>query len=948
MSAWTFMRLAIVVSSTYKKSSQLPTLPSAAIDARLIAERLAEPDARSLVEELDARQDLDKRIEQVFARHPADPGERSLVVYFSGHVLAREEGDLALLSSSRRGGSIALSSLAGMLARRASDVLVILEAVHGPDPEDPMASVSVVAAARESIDPKHTGISLLVGARPSDRAVPDGPSLFTRLVLLALERLSPEGTRTGAVTASAVFEAMRAEEERFIEIPATGFFRGRGDFPLLVAPSIVVADGAADPATAAEPSRDRLISSAPSTLRSGVSEPPPPSSAPASIPPASVPPPSKRPLVAPAVPELIESGDRHAQAGSHDDAIADYKRALLMLGSKRTPDHAALYVKIGDAKRLLGKDSEAIHNYDKALGIDADNAGAFESARALLESARDWEHLERLYQRRLQTIESAEKRAAIWRELSLHWLDDANDLGRGILALDHWLAQAPTDVDALERLVAAHKELGRHAAGNLARRRLADALADDPQRRAAVLAEAARVAAEHLPNKDEAVELARAALDADPSALSALEVAATLMARRRRWPELAELYQSVVSRSEDPHVQWDLGKRLGMLYLAEIHDAAAAKRALSAALEREPADVDLVWQIADLYEADQDYRGVADVLVGSAPHLPVRSDLYRRALAAFDKLGDADPAWAAASVLDLLGDADINESLVADAHRPEGLVAAQSTLDDSAWNAGLFWPERDASLTAVLSAVSAAAVSVRIRELEDGGKLPVLDPATRQDPEKSTATITRSLVWTARLLGVPMPALYVMQETEDEMHALAAREPTAVASLSLARGLGLPELAFLWGRHLCFFRPEHYLLVFYPSLRDVGSLLLAALSLGGESRQSASLEGDVAGLAAVIGDAMDDDSRRALRSAVAGFEPRNTRRRITAWARSVHLAAARAGLLACGDIHRAAELVRRFPPAGELTPDEQIADLCAWSIGPGCAELRRRLGIAVP
>lgn len=944
------MRVAIVVSSTYKKSSQLPTLPSAAIDARLMAERLSEPDARSIVEELDVLRDLEARIEQVLEKHPADPEDRSIVVYFSGHVLVREEGDLALVSSSRRGGSIPLADLSGMLARRASKVIVVLDAVHGPEPDDPMASVSVVAAARDAVDPKQTGVSLLIGARPSDRAVPDGPSLFTRLLLLALERLSPDRTRTGAVTASAAFEAMRAEEERFVEIPATGCFVGRVDFPLLVAPSIVVATEDVASAPARRVASERPTSSTPATLRSGGSEPPAaPSSAPPSVQPASSPPPSKRPTAAlPAVPQLIESGDRHARADRHDDAIADFKRALLMLGSKRTPEHAALYVKIGDAKRGLGKDSEALHNYDKALGIEGDNERAFASARALLEATKDWDHLERLYQRRLQSIDSAAARAAIWRELSLHWLDDAKDVTRGILALDHWLAQAPGDVDALQRLVAAQTELGRHAAANAARRRLADALGDDTGRRAAVLAEAARVASEHLPNKDEAIELARAALDADPSALSALEVAATLMARRRRWPELAELYQHVVSRSPDPHVQWDLGKRLGMLYLAEIHDVEAAKRAFAHALEREPGDIDLVWQIADLCEGEQDFHGVAEVLRRAAPHLPVGADLYRRALRAFDKTGEADPAWAAASVLDFLGEADINESLVADAHRPEGLVAAQSVLDDSAWADGLFLPERDAELSAVLSAVSEIAVAVRIAALDKAGELLALDPATRQDPEKSTATLTRSLVWTARLLGVPMPALHVLPETEGELHALPAREPTAVASLSLARGLGLPELAFLWGRHLCFFRPEHYALVFYPSLRDVASLLLAALSLGGASSDGASLEGEVAELAAVIGAAMDDDARRGLRAAVERFEPRNTRRRITAWARSVHLAAGRAGLLACGDIHRAADLVRRFPPAGELTAEEQIADLCAWSIGAGCAELRKRLGIAVP
>ena len=402
----------------------------------------------------------------------------------------------------------------------------------------------------------------------------------------------------------------------------------------------------------------------------------------------------------------------------------------------------------------------------------------------------------------------------------------------------------------------------------------------------------------------------------------------------------------VLERTRDPHLAWDLAKKLGMLRRDELDDLVGAKRAFLRALDHDPADVELRYWVAELCEAVQDRAGAAEQFRAAAAYRSDSADIFRRALWLFEKTGEADSAWSAASVLDLLGEADINESLVADAHRPEGLIAAQGGLGDDDWSAGLFYPERERELPAVLEAVSEAAIALSLEQLENDGQLPALDPATRQDPEKSTATLTRSLVWTSRLLGVDMPALYVSPELPRELVAVPSAVPSALASRSLGSGLGLPELAFLWARHLAFYRPEHYLLVFYPSLRDIAALLVAALPLGGHPTDEP-LEGRAAELSSRLERALDEASRERLERAVEHFDAKNLRRRIAAWMRSVQLAGGRAGLLACGDLHLAATLLERFPPSGDLSAAEQLADLRAYSISREYAELRRRLGVGV-
>ncbi len=234
------MRLALIVSSTYKKSSQLPGLPSAAVDAELMEERFSEPDTRAAAERLVAGPKLEAELERTLARHCREREQSAVVFYFSGHVMLRDDGELALLLDSRRGGSLDLARVRELLHGAAEDALVVLDIVHAPDEEDPMASATTVAAVRDAVAPKKSGIGVLVGARPSDSPTPSGPSLFTRLFLLALEHLTPTRARSGAVRAGAVYEEMRAEEERFMEIPAAGYFRGAGDFALLEMPSIVI------------------------------------------------------------------------------------------------------------------------------------------------------------------------------------------------------------------------------------------------------------------------------------------------------------------------------------------------------------------------------------------------------------------------------------------------------------------------------------------------------------------------------------------------------------------------------------------------------------------------------------------------------------------------------------------------------------------------------------
>ena len=958
------MRLAIIIGSSYEKATNLPALPSSGIDVQFVADGLAEYDSGFSTMVLAPGKKLEAQLERVLD----DCGDdNDVLFYFSGHVSVAD-GVADLLLDHRKGGRLAFGRAVELFKGRARAALVVIDAVHAPVPEDPAASAAVVAEIREAVAPKESGVGLLVAARSSDRPVPSGPSLFTRLWLQALEGARP-AEPGGAVTAAEVFSAMRNDEERFLEIPASGYFGGARELAMSSgaqpgAPTSQPPSSDAAPMSERAPKKPKGRGSGSMkavTDDAPVSSEEPPSSERAPMSdrapkkPKShrsgemraVQAPPKRVAGPPSVEAMIAEGDAHAREGRGDEAVRAYKKALMFIGAKRSPEKLVLYVKIGERKLEAGSSREALSNFDKALAIDPQHAGAFTASADLLREQQDYVGLERLHRRRLEAQKTEDERFETLRVIAAMWLDEANDLKKGAEVLDKALALRPDDPGALELLVGVQDRLGRHARAVATRRKLAQAL-EDPASRSAVLTDAARIVAEHLPNKADAVDLAREALEADASALGALEVAATQLGKKRRWRELVEVYESVLERTQDEQVAWDLAKKLGMLQRDELDDAEGACRAFELAIEKDESDVQLRYWLAELYQVSGDLEKAARQFQQAARFSPMSADVHRRALWLFEQQGRADAAWNACAALDYLGEADINESLVADAHRPEEQLAVTGGLTEEDWLEGLFHPERDDDVNAILATVAEPAIRLRLEQLGDAGQLPDLDPARREDPEASTTTLARTLAWTSRLLGIDVPDLYLEPAVEGDLVAMPAEKPTAVASRKLGSGLSLPELAFLWGRNLALHRSEHRIVVFFPTLREVAVLFLAALSLGEEQSDAVeSLDGDAARFAEALRESLSEDDAALLRHAVSRFEPTRARRRVRRWAHAIQFACNRAGLVACGDVQLAADLIRRFPAQTETSEDDQIGDLLAYSISDAYGTLRDRIGVTV-
>lgn len=424
---------------------------------------------------------------------------------------------------------------------------------------------------------------------------------------------------------------------------------------------------------------------------------------------------------------------------------------------------------------------------------------------------------------------------------------------------------------------------------------------------------------------------------------TALQQQAVAFAQVQDYGSLAQVYEALLDTAPLESAP-EIARWLAAYHRDVGRDHARARHALERGAAAAPGDVALRVELADAC-AESGQLGLAldhaRVAVTAAPREPA---IYRRLGELFTRAGQPDLAWSAAAGLVFLGAADAAQAAFVAAGRPDGLLAASSTLREQHWRQELAPPVRHAALEQVLALVSAAATE---HELALGPRqrgLPTLDPTARQDPKTSTTTLCRSLTWTAYLLGIPAPELYVEVSDAASMRALPLRHPTTLVSKAFASGLTLPELTFLWGRHLTYFRPEHAIFVFFPTLDAMTRLLMASLYASDwDPRRLRDEDAATSRLAAHLHRALDPIALARLGEATKNLTPARGRRRVQSYTEAIDRVANRAGLLACGDLDVAARMIERFPV--ETAIPDPLGDLLEFSVSQAFAELRAHLGV---
>jgi tetratricopeptide (TPR) repeat protein len=504
--------------------------------------------------------------------------------------------------------------------------------------------------------------------------------------------------------------------------------------------------------------------------------------------------------------------------------------------------------------------------------------------------SRDWARAADLRLERLATWTTPRQKVRELVAIARILQAELNDSEAAIEALEQARAIAPDRVSVLQALRRGYETLNRWASALEVTGVLAD-LAASPTDRAALHFAQARIALEHLEDEHGALALLERVLEGDPSHAEAQ--AAIADARAALTP--------VRARPSEPTPVQEPAPALAAVPVPEPPSAVA----------EEPSD-----------ELD-----------------PAR---YAHAFAAHRLEGRPDAMFVAALALEELGAADVDQQALVEQLRSVSPLRARGTLGAEAWT--LLRPSgSDELLSAVFGSVARAGVLARLDQLVARNRLVVLDPETRLD-ESSTASVVRTFQWAARVMGVPGLHLHSLDAVPGEIAAVRAHQPTTAVGPSIVSGRSAKDLAFLAGRHLTYYLPDHQALVYFPTLDELTHLLLAAVQLV-KPRPPAPGEGGraVVDLAELLDHHVDPGERAAILDAVERLEGRGGRFSLAAWTRHAELMATRAGLLLCGDLATAMAVVTGETRAiAGLTVEAKRRDLVSFCASPEHVELRLR------
>lgn len=650
----------------------------------------------------------------------------------------------------------------------------------------------------------------------------------------------------------------------------------------------------------------------------------------------------------PAVEPILDQAAEAREKGDLERALEAYKKALFLVDPKDTQAQASLYAYVAEVKLAQGKPREAETNFEKALAVSPRHLRSLDGLVDLATQAKEWSRVALFRKKKAEALEDEDERCAELCRLADVLEKEAQDPKKAAEILEVTGLARPGDLGVLHRLKGLYGTLRLWP-------KLLDVLDElcrvstEPKDRGAYRFAQADVALGRLRQEPRGLAFLELALDEDPQNDRALSALVAVRTRREEWAELAAVYERLIDRFAglgDRERAWEVCRKLGTLRRDRLLDGPGALEALRGAVELRPEDAESRAALAELYAAKGDRTAAVRELEEVAVHAPLRAQTYRRLFDLHQRAQRPDRAWLVATCLEELGAADVGHDLVIEQFRPDGPIRPTTALDESWWDELLRAPGADPIVCDVLRVVSDAAIAIRVEELQAKKKLPALDPALEQD-KSSTASIVRTFVWAARALGITLPRLYLLDDVPSGIAAVPAPAPSTALGPQVRSGVSVQQLAFLAGRHLAYYRPEHYALVFFPTLAELSSLVLSAVRLV-IPKLSVPPSGTESRVASELGARLGKDEKARLEEVVARLDGRGGTLDLLAWIRSVELTAARAGLLLAGDLRVAMRTIKDEARAiGELTPEAKRGDLLAFAASEAYGLLRERMGVAI-
>jgi golgin subfamily B member 1 len=634
-------------------------------------------------------------------------------------------------------------------------------------------------------------------------------------------------------------------------------------------------------------------------------------------------------------------------------ALTNFQRVLTSLDDGENAARAEVYYKLGCIKREQGQAKQAVNNFEKALGVDPAHRPTLEALVGLYTDLKDWKQVVAYKRQILDNVVDGDERFTILGDIGDIWNDNDKNPGKAIEALEEALELQPTNIALLHKMLTLYQSTENWSKMIDTIQAIAE-MEKDPIRKSKFIYTMAQLYRDKENDQDRAVELFNESLDLNPTFLEAFERINKILTAQKDWKQLERAFRKMLRRlsaanSPNPDLEYNLWHNLGLIYRDRLREVNSAIEAFKMATRYKPDEAQERQILAELYEStDQVEAAIGEHSIVLQKD-PMRIDPYRSLYKLYMKMHEYDRAWCMCAALAFLRKADEEESRFFEDYRPRGMIQVKSRLDNEQWVKNLFHKDENIFIGKIFEMITPAAMIAKTNQLRAARQLVVPDRRFKQDPATSTVTFAKTFGWAAQVLGVPLPELYVRNDVSGALVAIASIPPASIAGQTVLTGFTPQELTFIVGKHLSYYRGEHYIRNLFPTLAELKVMLFSAIKIVmSDFAVPPEMAQAVTTTATELAKHMQPVQRDGLRIVVQKFVEDGARADLKRWMQAIEVTAARAGLLLCADLEIAKKIIAAEPQLpGDLSPPDKLKELIIFSVSEQYFMLRKNLGIAV-
>ncbi len=558
----------------------------------------------------------------------------------------------------------------------------------------------------------------------------------------------------------------------------------------------------------------------------------------------------------------------------------------------------------------------------------------------------DWDSVVQYKKRILDVADEPSVRAALLVELGDLWQEKLKDPDAAAEAFTESLDLEPDNHVVLHKLLVSYQAAQRWSEAIDIIERVC-ALEERDEAKAKYTYTIGVVLRDKLEDEDGALERFNDALDLDSTQLKPFEAVNKLLNNRKDWKALERAYRKMLHRiisQGNTDLEHNLWHTLGIIYRDRQRnfDAAAESFKMAAGLKPDNAVEHEI--LAELYATmpDKTEEAIAEHqwLLGADPN---RLDSYRALYKLYFDARAYDKAWCIARTLTYFQKADEEQQKFYQQYRQDREIQPKTRLSNENWVKDLMHSDQDIYISKIMEVIAPA---VRASLAVSDKKLN-LHKRKPEDLANPSLALARQFKLAQDVLNVTIPVrLFIQKELSGALRDESRSNPPAIITgYTLLSGYRPVDLAFVCGRHLTYYRGEHFIRTMYRSHTELRTLLLAAMRVVGMGGGDASVESTAKQLAKH----MDQPHLDVLKQIVRKFVDAGGQADVKRWMQAAEVTALRAGLLLCDDVDTAVRMTQQIASesTADLAPRDKVKEIVIFSISESYFRLREQLGIQI-